>query len=56
MNSEMPLDFVYEKASNSYRLALYDTDKKLLEKVQTGKGDSTIFEGNAFLYIEGIFA
>ena len=33
MNSEMPLDFVYEKASNSYRLALYDTDKKLLEKV-----------------------
>lgn len=29
----MPLDFVYEKAANSYMLAKYDTDEKLLAKV-----------------------
>ena len=32
----MPLDFVYDKANNRYMLDLYDTDEKLLEKVQTG--------------------
>ena len=42
----MPLDFIYEKASNSYRMSLYDTDEKLLEKIQTGRGDPSIFSGN----------
>ena len=32
-NSEMPLDFVYEKGPNKYMLDLYDSDEKLLEKV-----------------------
>lgn len=33
VNSAMPLDFIYEKGSNSYRLDVYDTDEKLLAKV-----------------------
>jgi hypothetical protein len=28
----MPLDFVYEKGSDSYRMDLYATDEELLEK------------------------
>ena len=52
----MPLDFVYEKVSNSYMLSKYETDEKLLTKVQTGKGDLSVFTGSYFLYIEGIFA
>ena len=52
----MPLDFVYESESNSYRLDLYDTDKKLVEKIQTGIGDPSLFTGTNFLYIDGIFA
>ena len=56
MNSPMPLDFIFEKGSNSYRLDLYDTDEKLLTKVNTGKGDLEIFKGNKFLYLEGFLA
>ena len=56
MNSHMPLDFIYEKSSNSYRLDLYDTDEKLLQKVRTGKGDPSIFKGSKFLYLEGFLA
>ena len=52
----MPLDFVYEKAPNKYMLDEYDTDEKLLAKVQSGKGDPSIYEGNKLLFIEGIFA
>ena len=52
----MPLDFIYEKATNEYVIEAYDTDEKLLAKVQSGKGDPSIYEGNKFLFIEGIFA
>ena len=53
----MPLDFVYDKATNAYLLeSTYNTDEKLLTKVQTGKGDPSIYEGNMFLNIEGIFS
>ena len=52
----MPLDFLYEKATNDYVLDQFDTDEKLLAKVQSGKGDPSIYEGNKFLFIEGIFA
>ena len=34
----------------------YDSDEKLLEKIQTGRGDPEIFEGNQFLFVEGFFA
>ena len=52
----MPLDFIYEQASNSYRLDLYDTSEKLVTKIQTGKGDPTLFSGSTYLAISGIFA
>ena len=52
----MPLDFIYEKATNEYVIEEYDTDEKLLAKVQSGKGDPSIYEGNKLLFIEGIFA
>ena len=56
VNSAMPLDFVYEKSSNSYRLDQYNTDQKLLEKVRTGKGDPEIYQGNNFLFLDGFLA
>ena len=53
----MPLDFVYEKGTNKYMLDDYDSDEKLLEKVQTGRGDLAIYEGDQrYLFIEDIFA
>ena len=53
----MPLDFIYEKNANEYRFDIYDTDEKLLEKVQTGRGDSAIYEGDQrFIDIESVFA
>ena len=35
---------------------MFDTDEKLMKKVQTGMGDPSIFNGASFLYIDGIFA
>ena len=52
----MPLDFVFEKSSNSYKLDKYNTDQKLLDKVQSGKGDPEIYKGNKFLFIDGFMA
>ena len=52
----MPLDFVFEKNSNSYRLDKYFTDGQLLTKVQTGKGDPNIYKGNKFLFLESFLA
>ena len=53
----MPLDFVYEKASNKYLLdEVYDTDEKIVDKIRTGKGDLDIFHGNLFLHIDSIFS
>lgn len=51
----MPLDFVYDRELANYDLEAYADDAALLAKVQTGKGDPLLFEGNRFLYIEGIF-
>ena len=56
VTSEMPLDFIYEKESNSYRLDLYETDEQLIAKVQTGKGDPSLYAGADYLYIDGMFA
>ena len=52
----MPLDFVFEKSSNSYRFDEYNTKDKLLAKVQTGKGDPEIYKGSHFLFLEGFLA
>ena len=48
----MPLDFIYELSSDSYRFDLYDTDEKLIEKIRTGRGDPQRYTGKDFLYID----
>ena len=52
----MPLDFIYDKSENSYQLDKYKTDAELLAKIQTGKGDPTLYEGTNFLFVDNIFA
>ena len=52
VNSPMPLDFIYELSSNSYRLDLYDTDEKVIEKMRTGRGDPERYPGRDFLYLD----
>jgi len=52
----MPLDFIYERESNSYRLDRYESDEELVSKVQTGKGDLSLFAGTKYLFIDGMFA
>ena len=37
-------------------MKLYDTDEKIVAKVQTGIGDPTLYTGSNFIYIEGLFA
>ena len=51
----MPLDFIFEKATSSYMFSSYNTNEKLTEKVQTGKGDPNMYEGNTFFVIDNIF-
>ncbi len=52
----MPLDFVYQLDTDSYRLDFFNTDEKLLKKVQTGVGDPQIYQNTKFLFLEGFVA
>ena len=56
VTDDMPLDFIYDFNTNSYRMDKYDTDQKLVAQIQTGKGDPTLYEGAKYLFIDGIFA
>ena len=38
--SMSPLDFVYDKGLSDYVLYEYQTDEQLVQKIQTGKGDT----------------
>ena len=51
-----PIDFIYRKDFDKYAIDEYATDEEILAKVQTGKGDTSIFEGNLYIYIESVFA
>ena len=51
----MPLDFVYDKVTNQYRLEDFESDEQLLEQVRSGIGDPEIYQGIKFIYIDGIF-
>lgn len=42
-STQKPLDFVYVKQTNNYRLDPYESDAHLLYKVRTGKGDPNIY-------------
>ena len=37
------MDFVYERWNDTYNISRYDTDKELVEKIQTGKGDENLY-------------
>ena len=57
------LDFIYNKqldfldgdAGHGYNFREFDTDAKLLAKVQTGKGDPAMFSGKDFIAVNNMF-
>ena len=51
----MPLDFIYERYTDSYNLEKYYTSQDLLEKVRTGKGDPEIYTELLNIYVENFF-
>ena len=54
--TQKPIDFVYVKHDDAYRMDLYDNDAELLYKVRTGKGDPNIYTTYYSLFINLIFA
>ena len=54
--TQRPLDFIYDRKTDSFDLSKYDDDEDLIRKIQSGKGDETFmyYEGKS-LYIELIF-
>ena len=56
-SSPRPIDFIYERKDDIFNIEKYKTDKELVDKIQTGKGDTTfIFTGFKSLYIQIFFA
>ena len=55
-SSPKPLDFIYIKQNDRYKLEDYPTDAHLLYKVRSGKGDPKIYFGYSSLYIDIMFA
>ena len=56
-SSPRPIDFIYERKDDIFNIDKYKTDKELVDKIQTGKGDTTfIFTGFKSLYIQIFFA
>jgi len=49
-----PLDFVYERFNDTYNISRYDSDKELVDKIKTGKGDKYLYTWRS-LVIDGIF-
>lgn len=39
-----PLDFVYERFNDTYNISRYDSDKELIDKIKTGKGDPYLYK------------
>jgi hypothetical protein len=50
-----PLNFIFELESGEYNMTRYDTNSKLLGKIQTGKGDEELYESWQYIFIEFIF-
>ena len=53
-STQRPLDFVYERWNDTYNISRYDTDKELVDKIQTGKGDEYLYTWQS-IYIENVF-
>jgi hypothetical protein len=55
--SSRPIDFIYDRKTDSFDLSKYRTDMDLVAKIQTGKGDETfMYYGHKNIYVELIFA
>jgi len=54
--TQKPLDFVYIKEDDAYRLDLYESDAHLLYKVRTGKGDPNIYTAFTSIFPNLFFA
>ena len=51
------MDFIYDRKTDTYDLDQFDTDLDLIQRIQTGKGDSQfMFYGHKNLYVELMFA
>ena len=56
-SSPKPLDFIYNRKTDSYDLDQFESDLDLIRRIQTGKGDKQfIHYGYKNLYVELIFA
>ena len=52
-----PLDFIYDRRTDTYDLSQFHTDMDLISRIQSGKGDKTfMFYGHKNLYVELMFA
>lgn len=58
ITSPSPLDFVYSVEDGKYLIddgEAYDTDEKLIEKIQTGRGDPRLYQGaKDFIYVPSV--
>ena len=54
--SARPIDFVYDRKTDSYDLSDYDSDMELIGKVQTGKGSEFIHYGYKHITVGLLFA
>ena len=55
--TQSPLDFIYDRKSDTYDLDQFETDMDLIARIQTGKGDAQfMFYGHKNLYVELMFA
>jgi hypothetical protein len=54
-HSPWPLDFIYERHNDTYNLTRYETDRELLKKVRSGKGDPFLYRGFRRLFIQFMF-
>ena len=52
--TQRPLDFIYERWNDTYNLTRYDSDKELVDKIQTGKGDPFLYD-YLNIYVDSVF-
>ena len=45
---------MYERWNDTYNISRYDSDKELVDKIKTGKGDEFLYEWQ-ILYIDQIY-
>ena len=57
MSTSRPIDFVYNRRTDTFDLTPYRSDRELIAKIQTGKGDPFVYYTDyRNLFVEIIFA